>query len=136
MVGTMAALALAVAGLGPLLPGATPDVARAAEYRMSTAASYQIDPGAERVEIGIDVTFVNTTPNPPGQFSVFPTIDLAIHDGARNVRAENGRGRRLRTTVDRRNGITVASVHPRPPARYRDVRRFTLSYTLADGASV
>ena len=135
MVAAMAALGLLVAGLGPLLPLATPDIARAAEYRMKTAATYEIEPGSERVRVSVDVTFVNTTPNPPGQFSVFPTIDLAIHDGARSVRAEDARGRRLRTTVDRRNGVTVASVHPRPPARYRDVRRFTLSYTLEDGAS-
>ena len=31
--------------------------------------------------------------------------------------------------------MNVASVQPRPPVRYRNVRRFTLSYTLPDGAS-
>ena len=81
------------------------------------------------------MTFRNTTPDPPGQFSVFPTIDLAVHDGARNVRAEDGRGRRLQTALQERGGVNVASVQPRPPVRYRDSARFTLSYTLADGAS-
>jgi hypothetical protein len=135
VVATTAAFGLLLAGLVPALPLVQPEVARAAEYSMKTAASYQVEPGAGRVRVSIDVTFRNTTPNPPGQFSVFPTIDLAVHDGATNVRAEDGRGRRLSTSVQRRNGVTVASVQPRPPVRYRDVRRFTLSYTLADGAS-
>ncbi len=130
-----AAIALLVAGLVPALPIVRPPVARAAEYRMATAATYEIEPGEGRVRVSIDVTFKNTTPNPPGQFSVFPTIDLAVHDGARRVRAEDPRGRRLRTTLQKRNGVNVASVQPRPPVRFRNVRRFTLSYTLPDGAS-
>jgi hypothetical protein len=131
----MAALVLLLAGMAPALPIVRPQVARAAEYTMTTDASYEIEPGAGRVRVSVDVTFKNTTPNPPGRFSVFPTIDLAVHDGAKNVRAENGRGRRLRTTVERRGGVTVASVQARPPVRYRDVQHFTVTYTLADGAS-
>ena len=130
-----AAFTLLVAGLLPALPLIRPGVARAAEYSMKTKATYEIAPGEGTVRVTVDVTFKNTTPNPPGQFSVFPTIDLAVHDGARNVRAEDTRGRRLRTTVQERDGVNVASVQPRPPVRYRDVRRFALSYTLADGAS-
>ncbi len=130
-----AAFALLVAGLTPALPLLRPQVARAAEYSMKTAATYEIAPGEGNVRVSIDVTFRNTTPDPPGQFSVFPTIDLAVHDGARNVRAEDGRGRRLQTTLQERGGVNVASVQPRPPVRYRDSARFTLSYTLDDGAS-
>ncbi len=130
-----AAFTLLVAGLLPALPLIRPGLARAAEYSMRTQATYEIAPGEGTVRVTVDVTFKNTTPNPPGQFSVFPTIDLAVHDGARNVRAEDVRNRRLRTTVQERDGVNVASVQPRPPVRYRDVRRFTLSYTLADGAS-
>jgi hypothetical protein len=130
-----AAFALLLAGLLPTLPLVRPEVARAAEYSMKTAATYEIAPGDGTVRVSIAVTFRNITPNPPGQFSVFPTIDLAVHDGARNVRARDARGRRLRTTLQERNGVNVASVQPRPPVRYRGVRRFTLSYTLADGAS-
>ncbi|HEX5578065.1 MAG TPA: hypothetical protein VFY43_00175 [Candidatus Limnocylindria bacterium] len=129
------AVVLLVAGLAPSLPLVWPPVAHAAEYSLKTAASYQVEPGAGRVLVSVEVTFRNTTPNPPGQFSVFPTIDLALHAGATRVRAEDGRGRHLRTTVRRRDGVTVASVRPRSPARYRDERRFTLTYTLADGAS-
>ncbi|HEX6475311.1 MAG TPA: hypothetical protein VF114_09550 [Candidatus Limnocylindria bacterium] len=135
MASAMAAFAVLLAAMAPALPIVRPQVARAAEYSMTTDASYEIEPGAGRVLVSVDVVFKNTTPNPPGRFSVFPTIDLAVHDGARNVRAEDGRGRRLRTTVERRGGVTVASVQPRPPVRYRDVERFTLTYTLPDGAS-
>ena len=130
-----ASFALLVAGLAPGMPTLAPQVARAAEYTMKTAATYEIAPGRGSVRVTIDVTFRNTTPNPPGQFSVFPTIDLAVHDGARAVRAEDARGRRLRTTLRERNGVNVASVQPRPPVRFRDVRRFTLTYTVADGAN-
>lgn len=131
----MAAVALLVAGVAPMMPVIRPQVARAAEYSMTTAASYVIAPGDGTVRVSVNVAFRNTTPNPPGQFSVFPTIDLAVHDGAESVRAKDSNGRRLPTTLARRNGVTVASVRPRQPARYRDVRRFTLTYTLADGAS-
>jgi hypothetical protein len=130
-----AASALLIAGLTPALPLLRPEIAQAAEYTMKTAATYEIAPGEGNVRVSIDVTFRNTTPDPPGQFSVFPTIDLAVHEGARNVRAEDGRGRRLQTTLQDRGGVNVASVQPRPPVRYRDSARFTLSYTLDDGAT-
>jgi hypothetical protein len=137
-----AAVVLLVIGLAPALPGwpvlgpvLGPVLTRAAEYRMTTAATYQIAPDDGAMTVSVEVVFRNTTPNPPGQYSVFPTIDVAIHDGARGVRARDGRDRRLRTTVDRRNGVNVASVQPRPPVRYRGVSRFTLTYTVRDGGS-
>ena len=43
-----ASLALLVAGLAPGLPALAPPVARAAEYSMKTAATYEIAPGAAR----------------------------------------------------------------------------------------
>ena len=130
-----AAFLLLLVGLLPALPVVGPSAVHAAEYTMKTEATYEIAPGEGTARVSIDVTFRNTTPNPPGQFSVFPTIDLAVHHGARSVRAEDARGRRLRTTVEQRNGVTVASVQPRPAVRYRQTRNFTLSYVLDDGAS-
>jgi hypothetical protein len=134
-----AAFVLLLAGLLPALPGLPawpmpgPQVARAAEYSMTTAATYEIAPEDGEMAVSVEVVFRNTTPNPPGQYSVFPTIDVAIHDGARDVRARDPRGRRLRTTVERRGGVNVASVQPRPPVRFHRTSRFTLTYSVRDG---
>lgn len=135
VVSVTAAVVVLLAGLTPGFPGFRPPPAQAAEYSMTTAATYQIVPGEGEMDVSVEVVFRNTTPNPPGQFSVFPTIDLAIHEGARRVRAEDSGGRRLRTTVAKRNGVTVASVQPRPSVRYHRTSRFTLTYTVPDGGS-
>jgi hypothetical protein len=133
-----AAFVLLITGMVPALPALPmlrPPVARAAEYSMTTTATYEIEPDDGEMTVRVEVVFRNTTPNPPGQYSVFPTVDVAIHDGARDVHARDARGRRLRTTVERRNGVNVASVQPRPPVRFRQTSRFTLSYTVRDGGS-
>jgi hypothetical protein len=105
-----------------------------AEYRLDTKATYDVRPKDESAAVTIQVTFRNTTPNPPGRFSVFEVIDLAVHDGARRLRARDAKGA-LRATLDRRQGVTVASIRPRQGVRYRDTVRFTVSYALPDGAS-
>jgi hypothetical protein len=128
----MAALVLIAGSLG-VSPGG-PATVRGAEYRLTTSASYDVDPADREVRVTIKARFRNTTPNPPGRFSVFEVIDLAIHDGAREVRATDHRGK-LTATVDRRDGINVVSVRPRQEVRFSRTTEFTLRYTLPDGAS-
>jgi hypothetical protein len=128
---------VAVTGvLGAVLGGVPAGVApvRAAGYRLSTEATYVVHPARREVAVKVQVDFRNTTPNPSGRFSVFDVIDLAIHSGAREVRASDRRGR-LKVKVDRRQGLTVASVSPRRGVRFGDEAHFTLRYTLPDGAS-
>jgi len=121
-----------LSALGGLPPGVTP--VRAAEYSLSTEASYAVHPDDRRVDVTVKVTFRNTTPNPPGHFSVFYVVDLAVQTGAREVRASDRRGK-LQVGVSKRNGVTVATVHPRSGVRYRDTVHFTLRYAMPDGAS-
>jgi hypothetical protein len=121
----LAAGALLPPGIGPV---------RAADYRLVTDATYTVRPADEAVAVSLHVTFRNTTPNPPDRFSVFEVIDLAIHEGARDVRANDRRGR-LRVSIDRAGDLTVASVRPRHGVRFRETVEFTLRYTLPDGAS-
>ena len=116
-----------------IVPGGVAPV-RAADYRMVTAATYTVRPADRLVGVRVHVTFRNTTPDPPGHFSVFEVIDLAVHDGAKAVRATDRRGR-LKTSVSHRGGITVVSVRPRSGVRYRKNAEFTLRYTLPDAAS-
>jgi hypothetical protein len=124
---------LVIAGVLGVTP-AGPAAVRGAEYRLTTTASYVVHPAKRQVRVTIRARFRNITPNPPGRFSVFEVIDLAIHDGARHVRANDHSGK-LQATVDRRGGVNVVSVRPRKAVRYRETREFTLHYTLPDGAS-
>jgi hypothetical protein len=122
-----------------LLSGVVPSpqgvsLVRAADYRLVTDATYAVRPADGAVAVSVHVAFRNTTPNPPGRFSVFEVIDLAIHEGARDVRANDRRGR-LRVSLDRGDDLTVASVRPREGVRFRKTVEFTLRYTLPDGAS-
>jgi hypothetical protein len=128
----LAALLVVVSSLG-VEPG-DPATVRGAEYRLTTSASYDVDPADREVRVTIKARFRNSTPNPRGRFSVFEVIDLAIHDGAREVRATDHVGK-LTASVDRRDGINVVSVRPRKAVRFSKTTEFTLRYTLPDGAS-
>ncbi|HET6744356.1 MAG TPA: hypothetical protein VFH90_00710, partial [Candidatus Limnocylindria bacterium] len=131
--GVVIALSLVAASwLGLVPPG--PVAVRGAEYSMATTAIYDVQPDDQAVRVTIRITFRNTTPNPPNQFSVFEVIDLAVHDGARRLAAADGRGR-LSATLEERGGVTVASIEPRDGVRYRDTVKFSVSYFLPDGAS-
>ena len=132
----LAAVVVAAGALSAVLgalPGGVAEV-RAADYRLATDATYTVRPQDHEVRVVVHATFRNTTPNPAGRFSIFQVIDLAIHTGAEDVRASDGRGK-LRVTVARRDGVTVATVRPRQGVRYRKSTSFTLRYTLPDAAS-
>jgi hypothetical protein len=121
-----------------VLVAASPWVAaapvRAARWEMPTRASYEVQPGDGWVEVTVRVRFRNTTPNPPGQFSVFEVIDLVVQRGAQDIVARDGRGR-LTVRTNPRPGSVRVSVEPRRGVRYRDRTSFTLTYRLPDGAA-
>lgn len=125
-----AALALALL-LAPLLGRGD---ARAAEYSMATVVRYLVDPAAGEIAVSVEVVFTNTTPNPAGRVSGFDRIDLGIHDGASDVRAEDASGP-LTVDLETRDGILVASVKARSRVRFEGSVRFTLAYRLVDGAA-
>jgi hypothetical protein len=130
----LAGLALTlVSPLGPALPG-VPARAQAAEYRMITAATYTAHPVRHRLAVEVNINFTNTTPNPPGAFSVFEVIDLAVQPGAARIRARDGRGD-LRAATDRQGGFTRVTVRLRNPVRFHERARVTLRYQLRDAAS-
>jgi hypothetical protein len=112
----------------------SPSPTRAAEYEMSTSARYVVDPAGGEIAVGVDVTFTNTLPNPPGQLSAFTHVDLAIQDGASLVVARDGVGP-LHVDVSTGDGARVASVRTRSRVLYNGSVRFTLSYRLADAAA-
>ncbi len=125
-----AILALLVASL--VLPAAP---ARAAEYELSTAATYAVLPDAGRVEVTIAATFVNTTPNPTGRFSVFDEIKLAVQDGATELAARDGEGE-LEATLVREDDVNVATITLREGVRFEERLNLTITYRLPDaGAS-
>lgn len=123
---------LAAAAIAVTLSAPSP--ARAAEYTMTTAATYRADPTGRVVEVSIQVEFENTTPDPEGRFSVFEVIDLAVQDGAAEVTARDAAGS-LNVSVGDRDGHTLVSVRPRTGVRYGQEMAFTVAYRLPDGAS-
>jgi hypothetical protein len=122
--------ALLVAALAPL--GLAPAPALGAEYTMKTAARYVVEPEARRALVSVEVTFTNTTPDPAGQFSLFPSVELAIHDTATDVAATDDEGD-LEVTAAARDGVNVATVTLRDPLRFEEAATFRLTYTLPDG---
>lgn len=129
-----AAAALALVGLlAAMLPGLA-DPARAAEYTMSTVATYQVQPAQEGVAVSVRVTFENTTPDPAGEFSVFNVIDLPIQPGATDLAARDSDGSLTVTPTDRGEYIQ-ASVRPREAVRYGEEVTFSVTYRIPDGAA-
>jgi hypothetical protein len=126
---------MACVALLALLAGTTVPLAplRAVEeYRMETEATYVVDPAAQRIDVSVEVEFTNTAPDPPGQFTVFPVVDLAVHDAASDLAARDDEGD-LEVAAEDREGVRVASVTLREPARFEEAASFTLDYQLPDG---
>ena len=109
-----------------------PTPVRGAEYTMETVARYDVRPSEGRIGVVVEVAFTNTTPDPPGQFSVFETVKLAIHDQATSVVATDDAGD-LAVTVAREGEVNVASVTLREPLRFEASASFRLAYDLPDG---
>ncbi len=129
---TSLAVVALLAALLPLL--ALPVPAHAAAYILSTRATYTLNPDARRIDVGVAATFKNTTPNPPGQFSVFDNLKLAVQDGASTVTARDGAGV-LSASVARENGVNVVTVKLRTGIRYQKQVDVSVAYQLADGAA-
>ena len=129
-----AGLLLLVLVAGAFAPGLRPEPVRAAEYTLASDARYTVNPEVGEITVSVDLQFENTTPDPPGQFSVFDVIDLALQDGATGVTAQDASGE-LTVTLDTNDGFVTASVETRSAVRYGDQATFTLTYTLPDGAS-
>ena len=132
--GRPARVLLAILLVGATLPALRPTVASAAEYTLTSEARYTVHPESGEVTVSVDLTFENTTPDPPGQFSVFEVVDLALQEGASGITAQDADGE-LAVTLDASDGFVAASVQPRSPVRFGDTVAFTLTYTLPDGAS-
>src|SRR5918999_5290083 len=104
-----------------VLPTTPPPVPAADPYALESTASYDIRSHRREVLVRVSLEFRNTTPNPPGRFSVFERIQLAIHDEATDIVARDRQGRlRVRDTVRRVDGgrVHVATIELREPVRY------------------
>lgn len=118
--------------VGMLLLPAAP--ARAADYELSTAATYAVLPDERRVDVTVLATFVNTTPNPTGQFSVFDEIKIAVQDGATELAARDGEGP-LEASLARENDVNVATITLREGLRFEEKENLTITYRLPDGGA-
>ncbi|MDQ5839675.1 MAG: hypothetical protein M3537_00655 [Chloroflexota bacterium] len=125
LVATVAAAAMA--GLTfPIGPAA------AAEYEMTTQATYTVEPESEKIVVNVEIAFTNTYAAPSGQVSVFSEIRLAIHDHAASVTAGDGSGA-LNVSTAVSEGVNVATIVLRAPVEYAKTATVELAYELRDG---
>ncbi|MEO5986779.1 MAG: hypothetical protein ABIW50_00200 [Candidatus Limnocylindria bacterium] len=129
LVRLVAALSL-IAGAAITMP-ATP--VAAAEYSLDSAASYAVRPADGEIDVAVELTFTNTTPDPAGQFSVFSEVKVAVHDGVSEVVAADPDGE-LEAAVAVENEVNVATIELREDLRFEESVEITLDYVLADGA--
>jgi hypothetical protein len=122
----------ALALLASALPFASPAPVRAAEYTLETWATYDVLPADRRIDVTVDVTFTNTTPDPVGQFSVFDEVKLAVQDEAAAASASDAQGD-LAVSVAVENGVNVATIALREGLRYEETADLNLTYQLPDG---
>ena len=127
---------------GCSLPGCSalapcdPQVARAAEYSMVTAATYDVAPGEGHVRVSDRRQLPQHDTRPARAVQRVP----GHRPGGARGRAETSAptdGTRAASAGDARSERGGVNGGQRPAAtsavRYRDSARFTLSYTLADG---
>jgi len=128
---------LALAGL-VVVAGAIPGMAwvepvHAQEATFETQATYTVDPDARAIQVVVEATFTNSTPDPAGQITAFPEIPIGLQPGASEVTAEDVGGA-LTVRVEPEVELLRVEVVPRQPVRFQQSVAFTLRYRLADGA--
>ena len=114
------------------IPAVSVRPAAAAEYTLETSAAYDVRPDEGTIGVTVQISFTNTTPDPPGQFSIFDQVKLAIHDEATDVTASDDEGP-LDVTVKVENGVNVATIELREDLRFEEAVDLELDYTLEDG---
>ncbi|MEX0630178.1 MAG: hypothetical protein WD508_06010 [Chloroflexota bacterium] len=129
---TVTAMVAAVVAAG--MAGMTLPVgpAAAADYAMTTQATYVVDPEAGTISATVEIEFTNTFPAPAGQVSAYLDLRLAIHDHAAAVSAHDGTGG-LTVSAAVSGGVNVATVTLRSPVEYQETAQLTLEYELRDG---
>jgi hypothetical protein len=125
-------LRLALVGL--MLIGAAwrPPVAWAAGYTLVSAVNYWVDPDARRIEVSVEVTFTNITPDPAGSVSAFPQILLAVHPGVSAPSASDAEGD-LAVALEPQVDSATLRITPRAPVRFDQSVTFAVRYELLDG---
>jgi hypothetical protein len=124
---------LLLAILATSLPGGAVRRAAAAEFTLETAATYDVRPDDGLVDVAVHVRFTNTTPDPAGQFSVFPEVLLGVHDGVTAATASDGEGELEVAVAVNEDGVNVATIALREGVRFEETVELDIAYTLADG---
>ena len=124
----------ATALLAPLAALRSPALAQAGEYRLETTAVYRLDPEAGRIDVSVDVTFTNTSPDPPGAYTIFERALLAVQDGASDLRAADAGGP-LAVSSEVVGETQAAAIVLRQPIRFGQSTSFVLDYALLDAAA-
>jgi hypothetical protein len=128
----VALLAIVASGV----PGRVRPVAAADPYTLESVARYQIRTEQREIGVRVELEFTNTTPNPPGRFSIFEDIRLAVHAEASELAASDDQGALTVSDGFRRidgHRVHVAMIQLREGLRYNDSVDIELTYVLPDG---
>lgn len=101
-------------------------------YTMETQVRYAVDADARQIGVTVEVLFTNTTPDTAGASSGFDEVDLAVHEGASQVEAEDATGPLTVTLAS--DGVPRATVVMRSRVRADGTASFIVRYRLDDGA--
>lgn len=123
------AFAFAAAATCTPVPAA---LAQDAEYTLQTTATYAVRPEERDIRVSVEMTFTNTLPDPPGQYSIFDELRLAVQDAAQDVAASDADGAlEVDTAVE--DGVNVVTIELREGLRHEQSVDIELTYALADG---
>lgn len=121
-------LGMAMAALAPRFA----PVRAATGYTMETHVRYVVSADARQIAVSVEVVFTNTTPDSGRASSGFDQVDLAVHEGASQLEAEDATG--PLTVSLMADGVTHASVSMRSLVRADTTATFVVRYVLDDGS--
>src|SRR5207244_7611079 len=122
-------------GLGPGLavsPAGARPAAAADPLRVSTDASYTLDPAAGRVHVAIQYQVTDLKPNSAQFIYYYTGYRFAVQREATSIRASDGGGGLSESTRTLKNYLEV-TVDFRSNIYYRDMAKFTVRYDLLGG---
>ncbi|MDH4334420.1 MAG: hypothetical protein OEW24_04050 [Chloroflexota bacterium] len=101
-------------------------------YTMETHVRYAVNADARQIAVSVEVIFTNTTPDSGRASSGFDQVELAVHQGASQLEAEDASGPLTASLVT--DGVEHASVSMRSRVRADATATFVVRYVLDDGS--
>lgn len=117
----------------PSVPGVPAAPAAVDGLDVTTATTYEIDPGDREVRVGVDITAVNRLADSAGLRYYYPAVDLALQPEATSITADQS-GARDHTTTQARTGYRLLSIRFQSQLYAGESASVHLDFVLPAGA--